>query len=63
MKFTRRQELTLIDYAFKKLLESLDSPSEERKPWNKGKKGIKWSKERRAKYAQTMKKKWAHKHE
>lgn len=59
MKLTRKQELYLIDLGLETLLSKLVVPRKSTViPWNKGKKGLKWSKERHAKYAKTMEKKW-----
>lgn len=73
MKLTRKQELALIDMGFTQLLRILEGgsgntmhnlrprTSQFRKhvPWNKGKHGRKWTAERRKKFSETMKKKWA----
>ena len=63
MKLTKAQERVLIDWAINKMIEQAHGPSVVRQPWNKGKTGMKWSVARRAKFKQTMKKKWAKKAE
>jgi hypothetical protein len=65
MKLTRQQELSLIDLGLKSLLDGLDAPKVrepyKKRPWNKGKKIGRWTTERRRKFSETMKKKWANK--
>lgn len=72
MKLTRKQEQALIDYAFQHVLNNLTGlagntkrgPYKKRTAWNKGLKGgtkQKWTAERRKKFSETMKKKWANK--
>jgi hypothetical protein len=57
MKFTRRQELFLIDLGLKTLLDSLISlPRESKESRSKGRK---WSKTQRKKFASTMQKKFS----
>jgi hypothetical protein len=57
MKFTRTQELQLIDIGLGKLLESLTQKPKliERKPQSE------WTEARRKKFSATMKKKWKEK--
>lgn len=63
MKLTRRQELSLINLGFEKLLESLETSRKPRTTkkaaWNKGKKGRKWTDAQREKFRTTMRNKWA----
>lgn len=65
MKLTRKQELYLIDLGLSQVIDNLmGHVKSKRTPWNKGirknglKKARKWTKEQRAKYAETMKRKW-----
>lgn len=61
MKLTRSQELILIDRGLKSLLESLvEKRVVKKNPVDKkGKYSLRWSTERRKKFSETMKKKWA----
>ena len=68
MKFTRKQEIALIELGLNQLLEKLSNgesiphkrgPYKKKfTPWNKGKSGTRWTPERRAKFKETMRKKW-----
>jgi hypothetical protein len=69
MKFTRTQELALIDLGLKSLLDNLSPISNKKRgsykikkqAWNKDKKIRIWTKEQRKKFSETMKKKWTNK--
>ena len=64
VKLNRKTELYLIDLGLAQVLSNLIKSTSFKKkgPWNKGKKGLKWTAARRAKFLHTVKKKWAKKH-
>ena len=60
MKLTRKQELALIDLGFQQLLDGIGKrgPYKKNPVDDKGRYSHKWSAERRAKFSETMKRKW-----